>query len=59
MEKGWSDSMEHLDDEYKAIGQKVWDWLLNVVLQEQDPNEIITTGFQLEISAKCEGRSMR
>lgn len=59
MEKGdRTDNIDH-SDEHKAIGQKLYDWLMNVVIQEQDPNEIITTGFQLEINAKCEGRAMR
>jgi hypothetical protein len=51
-------SCDNHGNEYRAIGWKLYDWLMNVVLQDQDPNEIITTGFQLEIIAKCEGRSM-
>lgn len=44
-------------DEHRVIGEKIYDWLFEVVLQEQDPNIIIPTGFQLEINAKCEGRA--
>jgi len=49
----------HFDhtQEHQAIGRKIYDWLMNVVLLEQDPSYIITTGFQLEINAKCEGRA--
>ena len=45
-------------NESRAIGNKIYRWLTDVVLQEQNPDEIIVTGFHLEISAKCEGRAM-
>ena len=43
-------------DEYQKIGKRVYDWLANVVLGEQDPREIITTGFDIDIHARCFGR---
>ena len=43
------------DDEYKAIGKKVYDWLMNVVVQEHD-GEIICTGAELDITATLAGR---
>ena len=55
--EGYGYDIDHTQ-ECKAIGRKIYDWLMNVVLLEQDPNEIITTGFQLKINAKCEGREL-
>ena len=56
LEKGeWTDCIDK-SDEYKAVGQKVLDWLMNVVLGDSDPNEIIVTGFDIDINAKCFGR---
>lgn len=52
---GYPECIDHTD-EYKAIGKKVYDWLMNVLLGEQDPREIITTGFDLDIVARCSGR---
>jgi CHAT domain-containing protein len=43
----WSEDNSHHDDEYRAVGKIIYNWLMDVVLQNQDPNEIITTGFQL------------
>ena len=52
---GYTECIDH-SDEYKAIGEKVYDWLMNVLLGEQDPREIITTGFDLDIVARCSVR---
>ncbi len=52
---GYTECIDH-SDEYKAIGKKVYDWLINILLAEQDPREIITTGFDLNIVARCSGR---
>jgi hypothetical protein len=58
MHKGeYCDMIDHTD-EHRSVGKIIYEWLMNVVLPDQDPNVIITTGFQLEINAKCEGRSM-
>lgn len=45
-----------LTNEYKAIGRKVYDWLLDVVIQEHD-TELVITNFDLDITATCKGRS--
>jgi hypothetical protein len=59
VERGaWTNYVDH-SDEHRAVGKIIYNWLMDVLLQNQDPNEIITTGFQLEINAKCEGRAMR
>ena len=52
---GYTECIDH-SDEYTAIGKKVYDWLINILLAEQDPREIITTGFDLNIVACCCGR---
>lgn len=43
-------------NEYKAIGKKVYDWLLDVVKHE---NDFIITNFDLDIIATCKGRDFR
>ena len=43
------------DDEYRAIGKKVYDWLTDVVVQEH-ASEIIATGAELDITATLTGR---
>lgn len=58
LEKGeWTDCIDK-SDEYKAVGEKILDWLINVVLGDSAPNEIIVTGFDLDINARCTGRAM-
>lgn len=47
-----------LSKEYKAIGQKIYDWLLDVVIQEHD-TELIITNFDLDITATCKGRAFK
>ena len=53
MKGDWTDSIDH-SDEYKAIGKKIYDWMMNVV--EED--EIIATGAELDITATLTGRAM-
>lgn len=56
LEKGeWTDCIDK-SDEYKAVGQRVLDWLMNVVLAEQNLSLILPTGFDIDINAKCFGR---
>lgn len=56
LEKGeWTDCIDK-SDEYKAIGRRVLDWLTEVVEGETCPDEIIVTGFDIEIKANCTGR---
>lgn len=45
-----------LTNEYKAIGQKVYDWLLDVVIQEHE-DELIITNFDIDVVATCKGRA--
>ena len=47
-----------LSNEYKAIGQKVYDWLLDVVIQEHE-DELIITNFDIDVVATCKGRAMQ
>lgn len=42
-------------DEYKAIGKKVYDWLLNVVIPEHE-DDLIITNFDLDIKTVAKGR---
>ena len=50
----WTDSIDH-GDEYKAIGKKVYDWLMDVVV-ECHAHELICTGAELDIMATLTGR---
>ena len=45
-----------LTNEYKAIGKKIYDWLLDVVIQEHD-TELIITNFDIDVVATCKGRA--
>ena len=48
---------EHdLKNEYQAIGKKIYDWLLNVVIE--DHTDIIITNFDIDVVATCKGRPM-
>lgn len=46
-----------LSNEYRAIGQKLYDWLLDVVT-EAHSDELIITNFDIDITATCKGRAM-
>ena len=54
MKGTWTDSIDH-GDEYNAIGKKVYDWLMDVVV-EGHANELICTGAELDITATLTGR---
>ena len=46
---------EHdLKNEYQAIGKKIYDWLLNVVIE--DHTDFIITNFDIDVVATCKGR---
>ena len=45
------------DNEYKAIGQKVYDWLLDAVIPEHE-DELIITNFDIDVVATLKGRPM-
>ena len=47
---------QDLTNEYKEIGRRVYDWLLDVVIPEYD-TELVITNFDLDITATCKGRS--
>lgn len=47
-----------LSNEYKAIGRKIYDWLLDVVIQEHE-DELIITNFDIDVVATCKGRAMQ
>ena len=44
-----------LTNEYKAIGKKIFDWLLDVVIQEHE-DELVITNFDIDVVATCKGR---
>lgn len=49
---------EHdLKNEYQAIGKKIYDWLLNVVIE--DHTDFIITNFDIDITATCKGRDFK
>ena len=43
-------------NEYQAIGKKIYDWLMDVVIQ--DHTDFIITNFDIEVVATCKGRPM-
>ena len=42
------------DDEYKAIGKKIFDWMYNDLLGKME--DFIVTNFDIEVQAKAKGR---
>ena len=57
MEKGeWTDNIDH-SDEYKAIGKKVYDWLLNEVVNNH--TDFIITNFDIDVVATCKGHEFK
>ena len=50
----WTDSIDH-SDEYKSIGKKIYDWMMDVVVQDH-ASELICTGAELDITATLTGR---
>ena len=54
---GYGYDINHTD-EYKAIGKKIYDWLLDVVMQEHD-TELVITNFDIDVVATCKGRAMQ
>ena len=49
---------EHdLKNEYQAIGKKIYDWLLNVVIE--DHTDFIITNFDIDVVATCKGREFK
>ena len=52
------DSCRARDEEYLAIGKKVFDWLMEVVIEEHE-SELIITNFDIDVVATCKGREFR
>ena len=44
-------------DEYKKIGRRIYNWLMDVVIQDH-ASELIITNFDIDITATCKGRPM-
>lgn len=44
-----------LTNEYKAIGRKIYSWLMDVVIQEYK-DDMIITNFDIDVTATCKGR---
>ena len=47
-----------LTNEYKAIGKKIYDWLMDVVIQEHE-DDLIITNFDIDVVATCKGRAIQ
>lgn len=47
-----------LSNEYKAIGRKIYDWLLDVVIHEHE-DDLIITNFDIDVVATCKGREFK
>ena len=43
-------------NEYQAIGKKMYDWLMDVVIQYH--TDFIITNFDIDVVATCKGRPM-
>ena len=58
MEKGeWTDNIDH-SDEYKAIGRKIYDWLMDMEC-DKHRGDLIITNFDIDIVATCKGHEFR
>lgn len=51
----FNDEKDRRQDIYKAIGEKVYDWLMDDVINKQSDN-LVVTHFDMEISVGCIGR---
>ena len=54
VEKEAADGMWYGSEE-RAIGKKIYSWLMDVVIQEHE-GELIITNFDIEVVATCKGR---
>ena len=50
----FNDEKDSRQDIYKAIGEKVYDWLIDDVVNKQ--SDMIVTHFDMVIGAQCIGR---
>lgn len=51
----FNDEKDRRQDMYKAIGEKIYDWLMDDVINKQS-DELIVTNFELDICVECVGR---
>ena len=54
VEKEAADGMWHGSEE-RAIGHKIYSWLMDVVIQKHE-DELIITNFDIDVVATCKGR---
>ena len=45
-------------NEHQAIGKKIYDWLMDVVIQEHE-GELVITNFDIDVVATCKGRPFK
>ena len=57
LNKGYGYEIDH-SEEYKAIGKKIFDWLLDVVIQEHE-GELVITNFDIDVVATRKGHEFR
>ena len=50
------DSDRARENEYKAIGKKVFDWLMDEIIENR--TDLIITNFDIDVVATCKGRPM-
>lgn len=51
----FNDEKDRRQDMYKAIGEKIYDWLMDDVINKQS-DELIVTNFELDICVECVGK---
>lgn len=54
-DRRFTDEKDSRQDIYKAIGEKVYDWLMDDVINKQSAN-LVVTHFEVEIIVECKGR---
>lgn len=54
-DRRFNDEKDSRQDIYKAIGEKVYDWLMDDVINKQSAN-LLVTHFDVEIIVECKGR---
>ena len=53
---GYGYDIDHTD-EYKAIGRKIYKWLMDEVVNEH--TDFIITNFDIDVVATCKGRDFK
>ena len=49
---------QYHDDEYKAIGRKIYDWIMDMEC-DKHCGDLIITNFDIDIVATCKGRDFK